>query len=207
MGSQTSDYGERPFVQEEGPSQHARVAAEAALPDAVVQDCGARTTGQILGAVESAAQNGRRAEDLEELPGDMQALQLNGRIAGAQRLVDPRLIVERGSREYVVGTPRHVLGNGDRGVVAAVRKGFAQAHQTVRLPKRERLKDHPVDHGEDGGVGSDPQREGGDSHRCESRIAAHGAEGVTDVGRESGHVDTYVWQRGKFGENYRKSSR
>src|ERR1035437_8979638 len=76
-------HGERPFVEEDGSSHNARVAAEAALPGAVGENRGAWPAGQVLGAVENPTQRGCCAKDLEELLGDMQGLELNGRISTA----------------------------------------------------------------------------------------------------------------------------
>src|ERR1035441_2337928 len=90
-----SGHGDRPFVQQDGSSHDARVAGEAALPGAVGEDRGAWPAGQVLGAVENPAQRGHSAKDLEELPGDMQGLELNGRISTAEGLVEAPLVVER----------------------------------------------------------------------------------------------------------------
>src|ERR1035441_1455575 len=84
--------------------------------------------------------------------------------------------------------------------MAAVWKGFAQAHQPVRLPKRQRLKDHSVDHGENSRIGSDPQRECGDGNCGKSRITAHGADRITDVGCKCRHASIYAGRSGKFAE-------
>ena len=84
-----TDHGERPFVQQDGSSHDVRVAAEAALPDAVGENRGAWPAGQVLGAVENPAQRWHSAKDLKELTGDMQGLELNGRISAAERLVEP----------------------------------------------------------------------------------------------------------------------
>ena len=129
-------HGERPFVQQNSSSQNPRVAAEAALPDAVGENRGARPVGLVFRAVEDPAQSGHSAKDLEEPLGDMQALDLNGRLPGSERLVDPHLVVQRSLREYLVVAPSHVFGDGDRGVVIAARIGLAQAYQAIRLPKR-----------------------------------------------------------------------
>src|ERR1017187_6041060 len=84
--------------------------------------------------------------------------------------------------------------------MAAVWKGFAQAHQPVRLPKRQRLKDHSVDHRENSRIGSDPQRECGDGNCGKSRITAHGADRITDVGCKCRHATIYAGRSGKFAE-------
>src|ERR1035437_7529176 len=84
--------------------------------------------------------------------------------------------------------------------VAAVWIGFAQAHQPVRLPKRQRLEDHSVDHGENSRIGSDPQRECGDGNCGKSRITAHGADRITDVGCKCRHASIYAGRSGKFAE-------
>src|ERR1035438_8248802 len=104
-------HGDRPFVQQDGAAHDARVACEAAQPDAVGENGGAWRAGQVLGAVENPAQRGHSAKDLEELPGDMQGLELNGRISTAESLVEPPLVIERSSREHLVVAPRHVLGD------------------------------------------------------------------------------------------------
>src|ERR1035437_10764792 len=84
--------------------------------------------------------------------------------------------------------------------VAAVWKGFAQAHQPVRLPKRQPPKDHSVDHGENSRIGADPQRECGDGNCGKSRITAHGADRITDVGCKCRHASIYAGRSGKFAE-------
>ena len=84
--------------------------------------------------------------------------------------------------------------------MTAVWKGFAQAHQPVRLPKRLRLKDHSVDYGENSRISTDPQRECGDGNRGKSRITAHGADRITDIGRKCRHASIYAGRSGKFAE-------
>src|ERR1039458_8179924 len=84
--------------------------------------------------------------------------------------------------------------------MAAVWKGFAQAHQPVRLPKRQRLKDHSVDHRENSRIGSDPQRECGDGNCGKSRITGQSAAGINVVGCKCPHATLYDGRSGKFAE-------
>jgi hypothetical protein len=144
------------LFQQDGSSNNARVAGEAALPDAVGENRGAWPAGQVLDAAENPAQRRRCAKYVEELLGNMQSLELNRQISAAEGLVERPMVVQRGTREHFVVARRHLLGDGDRAVVAAVWIGFVQLHHPLRLPKRQRLKDHSVDYRENSGIGSDP---------------------------------------------------
>jgi hypothetical protein len=63
----------------------------------------------------------------------------------------------------------------------------AQFHDPVRLRVRQRLEKNRVDHGENGRVRPDANRERGKCDSGEAQIAAHGPQRISNVGGEGVH--------------------
>src|SRR6266545_3447595 len=63
---------------------------------------------------------------------------------------------------------REVLGGYGHGRALVAQIGFVYSHKSIRLVKRQTAQDDGVDHGEDGGRGTDPERQDGQRDKRET---------------------------------------
>ena len=99
--------------------------------------------------------------------------------AGTTEVVRGDVLKDAGLRAPGIEVDR----GGHRAV--AVRKSVHELDDAVGLRIRERLEQDGVDHGEDGGVGSDAEGESGDGRYGERRSGDERAEGVAQVAEKS----------------------
>ena len=169
-------------VQEHGPSDHAGVAAERALPQPVAEDAdgvGGRVPHVVI--VEEAP-NGRAHPQRAVVPaGDQLAVDPPAAVAVRRQVDRPREPAED------AGEGRGPLGEGVDGprgphhAAALAAMGPGEGDEAVRLGHGEPLEEDGVDEGEDGGVGTDPERERGDGDPREHRAPAQAAQRVPAV--------------------------
>ena len=135
---------------------------------------------------EGAAQDDGRAEESEVGFADVDAVDLLGVVAGE---------VEAGTAEVVgrdvlkdAGLRLPVVEVGRRGGGAvAFRRCEQELDDAVGVRIGERLEEDGVDDGEDGGVGSDAEGQGGDGCDGEARVLEEAAQGVFEVMPQVGH--------------------
>ena len=77
------------------------------------------------------------------------------------------------------GTEKLAFGTGD------ARRALAQIDQAILVLVDERPQQHAAHHAEDGRVGADAQRQGGDDGEGEAFDPGQRAEGVADVGEQA----------------------
>ncbi len=167
--------------------EHAAVAAEGPLPEPVGEDGGARNIRQVVGRGKETPEQRGDAEHGQHAAGDRGSLRPH-RFAGAREidaLVDPGLERFPGCR---VSLQFEVFGRRDPEMPQPpIGKGgeFGEhADQTARLGVWQGLQEHGVHHAENGGGGSDPQRQatcrgcrepwmGGQEPECVPHILNH----------------------------------
>jgi hypothetical protein len=118
------------------------------------------------------------AEDIEVRGGDAHALQFFGLAGAGQR--DGAAEIERGHvfEDGVLVLPVEEVERGDA-IAAAARRLLPNHHDAVRVAVGQGLEQHAVHETEDGGVGSDAEREGQQRDDGEAGRAAQRADGVT----------------------------
>ena len=134
------------------------IAAEFALPEFLADDHG---LGMVLrlGSFEDAAEDGLRAEQGEEVRGQILDVQRAGLAkpgdAGGVVLAEQADVVE----DVILGAPVHVFGD-RRGIAefGVAGRRLPQDHQILRLGVGQRLVEQSVEYAENGAVGRDAQR-------------------------------------------------
>src|SRR5438093_10574287 len=139
---------------------------------------------KVLGRRESAAKHSLGDEEMEELVGDMDALDLFRAVASTEIESGPSGIEGRHILEHLgLPPPGVVLGYGSRRR-AALRRAVHQNDDAIRLGKSQRLEQDRVDNGKNGSVGSDSEGQRGNRGGCEAGAWAEYPEGVFEVGGE-----------------------
>ena len=175
---QHADHGARDLVEHHSAPDDAGVGAEAGAPEVFRDhhDVGV-AAGTVLVRQESAAQQRRDAQHLQELVTHLHAVQALGHVAAkvvADRHRDRQcvkcLLVLAPVEERAAG---HAVG-------AAVGTHLGDQHHAVRLGVGQRAQEHRVEHAVDGGVGADAERERQDGDDGEAGTA--GQQAKTDPG-------------------------
>ena len=139
---------------------------------------------KVLGRRESAAKHSLGAEEMEELVGDMDALDLLGAVASTEIESGPSGIEGRHILEHLgLPPPGVVLGYGSRRR-AALRRAVHQNDDAIRLGKSQRLEQDRVDNGKNGSVGPDSEGQRGNRGGCEAGALAQSARSVPDISVE-----------------------
>ena len=183
-----SDHRVGPSVQADVPAHQVRIGAVAALPEAVGQDHHrVRARRGVLLGEERATPLGGHPQDVEVVARDHLAQDHLGLAVVA--LDGAR--VGRGGRHRGEGVARavtHQLVRVPVRIEVAVPLDQAvYVHQRGRVAHAPLLEQHRVDHGEDGRVRADPERQGEDRHRREGRRLAHHAQGEPQVREKCAH--------------------
>ena len=157
---QDSDDGVGLIAQRERLAHDRRIAAEPALPQAVAQHHDLAAVGRVLLRGEGAAQDHRSAEEAEVALGDVDAVELlrmvaGEVVAGAGHVVGGHFLEDAGLP--LVGVK---LGNVGEEAVGQD-GGVEEFDHAIGVGIAERLEQHRIDDAEDGGVGSDAQRQRG----------------------------------------------
>ncbi len=182
-----ADDGVRVVVEQERAAEHSGVAAHLRPPEGVAEHDRAGAAVLVLAGAEGAAELRTDAEDVEEVGGDPEGLEL-----GALGAVLPgggaAVVAGDGGEQGVV---RLELADGGPGELEAghvrVAVVLEQVHQALGLGVGEAAEERGVDGGEDGGVQADAHGEGEDDHGGEPRPGPEVAEGVPEVLEQGGH--------------------
>ena len=170
-----------------------RIAAEAALPEAIAQHHYLAAVGRVLQRRKGAAQHGLGAEETEVALGNVNAVELFGPVAGE---------VEAGAGEVVggnvleyAGLPLVEMKHRNRGKVvgkkaAAIGRIVKELDHAVGIGVGEGLEQNRVDYREDGGVGSDAQRQSGQGGEGKAGVLEEHLQRVLDIVPEIAHAST-----------------
>jgi hypothetical protein len=198
LGRQHPDHGVRLAVGAQRPPDHRRVAAEAALPDAMAQDEHAVVAVRHLVGAETAAERGLDAERREQPTAHPQPAHRLGGLPGSReahaddavaRDVAPAASVAR-HRERPLEVEPVGSGEGAARVVAgrAVDAVELRALRVRQRPQKDRVDDRK---GRCAGADAQPQRDDGDGGEAgraaqraqrEAHVAAEGEEGDHEHG-------------------------
>jgi hypothetical protein len=150
----------------------------------MAQDGDAACAIDIFFRTEGAAKHGDDSKDAEEISGDAEAGDLNCvRIA---REIRGQGVHGRQSFEGAIAPApiEEVLRlGGDVSLSGGL--NFPDHDEAAGVGERQRLEQHGIDHAEDGGGGSNAEREGGQSERGERKILDEHAGGKAQVLRGS----------------------
>jgi len=184
-GGHHADHHEGVVVQEEFPPDHVAIRIELALPVPMTEYDGLGNAGPGIGGLERAAEFGAHAQQLE-------VVDIHGKGFGTHRPVRAGEVAVHGPDEGdglehpCAIAEIFVFRNGHThvGDVQSAEIG-SQAHQPVRLRKRQWAKQHCVQNAEDRGIRADAQGEGDHAHEGEARAASQCPssvlEGATDL--------------------------
>jgi hypothetical protein len=166
----------------------APVAAEAPLPDSVIEHHDASAAGLLFLGSEVTAERGRDAQHAEEGCGDVGDTNLF-RFAGAagQRL--PRAPL-RGNpvEDLLARAPVEEVGwRHDVVVFPFFRTAFPDHHEFAGAGVGQLAKQHGVDDAEDGAVGADAEREGDDDEGGEPGVSDEHPACVAPVLQQCAH--------------------
>ena len=156
------------------------IAAELALPEPVADDDHVAGGGGVFLGREGAAEDDGRAEEAEIRFGDVNAVDLFRDLAGEIKVGTTEVVGGDVLENAGLSAPVVEFGGGRAGPVA-VGSDVHHLHDAVGVGIAERLEENGVDHGEDGGVGSDAEGDGGDGGDGEGGTGEEGAEGVAKV--------------------------
>ena len=177
--------GEGIAVENERLADDLRVAAEAALPQAVAQQGDDVPVLRFLLGQERAPQQRHPPQQGEEVRRDGGRVQPLG-IARAGEGRAERRVGARVLQRLAAGP---VVDVGGVGVVedrdAHLRHRPPEGHDAIRLRERQRPQQHGVHDAEYGGVGPDPERERDERYRGEGRVLTQGPQPVTEVAAEA----------------------
>src|SRR5262249_3431766 len=153
----------------------ARVAAEAALPETVLEDGHRAAIGILLVGGEAAPEPGRDAEDLEEARRDVERLHAH-RLADAGQgggLAAPgREVLE----DLVLIAPGDEVRRRGREARELRRVRLHHADEALGFAVGQAAEEERVDDAEDGDGGADAERPGEERRDGEARLAPKHAE-------------------------------
>jgi hypothetical protein len=171
---------ERPLAEADGAANGAGVTAEPPHPELVANDRSQRTAGRFVRRLEDAASLRRDAKDGEE----------SGRDPNGGRVVARPTDRHAGFAACVVGhgverrcavVPVVKVGRRDTAAHARVAPMRRDRHDPLGMRVGQRSQQHRIDHGEDGGVGADAERQGSHGHNGERRLPPQRTPGVAEV--------------------------
>jgi hypothetical protein len=171
----------------------ARIGPEAAPPERFVQHGHVGLAGRVLPGSERPAQQGPRAQHLEELGRDRRGRRAHRPVGLAQADAHSRV---RGQPLEHIALLAPVAQVGRRRGALDVRRVGGQARGPERLPdldqplglrERQGTQQHGIHQAEYCGGGADAQCHGGDGHDGESGLLRQPAQRVVELAAEAGH--------------------
>ena len=174
-------------VERDAGTDHIRVGAEGALPEAVAQDDDRRLAGRVFIRPQQPSVERLRAEQVEQAGGRQNPFDPLRVLAGQQRAgaaLRNRHLLERsvfGADVDELPRRRPVLRDVDAW------RSQPQHREPVRVGIRQRLEQQRVDDAEDGGVGADADGERDDDHQRQRGRAPQRPDGVAEVLQEGSH--------------------
>jgi hypothetical protein len=185
---QDADHGDVLAVQAEGASDDGRIAAEAAMPEAIGDHGGIRAARGHLGGIERASERWRHSQQAEEIAGDARARDLLGLGLAAEARADR--VVDGDAREALRLVPDGFVfgeGHGD-GAGLRVRGDLRNRDQAVRVAEGQRPQEDRIHHAEDRGRRPDAESQGEDGDGAESWVLNDPPQPVADVLKEGPHL-------------------
>ena len=164
-----------------------RIAAKLAHPESVTQDDDIAAVGHVFLRRKRPAQPHARAEEPEVCLGHVRAFDLLRNTAGQVQPFTAEVVRSHVLEDAGLLLPHVELGH--RGARAAMISaiGKQELDDAIGLRIGERFQQHRVDHGKDGGVGPDSERQRGHYGEGETGVPEKHAQGVANVGEECGH--------------------
>ena len=178
-GSDDADHHVRIAAQRDGFAQNLRIAGKAPLPATLAEDHHLLAFRQVLLLCERTSAQHRRAEEAEEVGTHLGGLKLFRKCASCQ--VDDAVTEGRHVLHDAGLFPPVLEFGGRRAGSRAIGKGVQEKDQAVRVGKRRGLQQDRVDHGENGGVGSDAERQRQYGGGCEPGTLAECAQRVLEI--------------------------
>ena len=175
---------ERRAVEIDGLPQDVRAPAEAALPEAMAEDCHVGVPAVFLGAEDPAGQR-LLEEDRPEPGGDRGGGDPFGLVGAGQGDVEggerPQALEGLALLEQVLD-----FRGGQLAALAAI-GGQPDPHQAIGLLEGQRSQHHGVEEAEDHRVDADPESQGGDDQQREGRAPGQAPQAVLQVEVEVRH--------------------
>ena len=191
-GGHHPHHRQRRAVDVEDAAEHVAVAAETALPEVVREQDGGPLALVVVLRQQDAAEQGRRAERLEELAGDPHRRDLLG--IAVPREAQPVGVDDRHLRERLRRLPvvegrrrdRQLVGEAD--LPGQLRVRGPDHRQPLGIAERQRRQQHRIDDAEDRRVGADPQRQREDGDDRERRPLEQRPAGEAKVLQQGLHA-------------------
>ena len=158
----------RAFVQLDTASDHARIGAEALLPQAMAEDGHEWSIRDVVLRRHRASQQRLNTERREELRRDHLRVERR-RLAVSRQRQRSRPPRGEGLQRTTVPLPVQPVCRGDRDLVAGRRHRFVDRQQTFAVRIGKGTQEKLIDDGEDGCIATDAEREGEDNCHRESR--------------------------------------
>ena len=175
-GADDADHDVGIAAEGDGLAKNLRVAAKAPLPASLAQNHDFFAVRQVFLLGECASPYTGRAEETEIVGADLGGLKLLRKCAAGE--VD-HAGAKRGDVLHDAGLFPPVLEFGGRCTGSgASGRGVQEEDETVGVGKGRRFEQDRVDDGEDGGVGSDAERQCQDGGEGEARTLPEGAQRV-----------------------------
>jgi hypothetical protein len=175
-----ADAGIRMAVEFEGSADDAGLAVEVGLPHVVAEHGHVVFAGLVFARAVGAAEDGRDAEDIEEIVRSLDPLQRNR--TGGRLEIDA--LIRRDARDsgedVVLRAEVFETGQGERLGVALARERLRDV-DAIRLTIRQRAQDHRINDAEDGGGCADAERQSQNRNQSESGRFAQLAKGVANI--------------------------
>ena len=167
-------------------AEHARVAAELALPEPVIEHGHAAVTWLILAGQQGPPERDRQSEQAEQAVAHVRSADLT-RLAGAQhREHAARERLDLLERSRLLADAHEVRRRQRVGRAIGIERG--DPIQPIRIPERQRRQQDALDDAEDGAVRPDSERQRRQGHSGEARRAAQHPQRVPDILSQLGHV-------------------
>ena len=168
IGRHDADNGVTVFIHANAPAQNMRVAAELALPQPIADHHGLGETGRLIARPIKTSQSGLSAQDIEIIEAGAEHFDALGMIAAAKRGADwpddADVVENAGSIAQILE-----LRNGQADVLhARAAQIVKDSHQAFRMLEWKRAQEHGIDHGKDGDVRADAERQRKHRDRGES---------------------------------------
>ena len=175
-------------IDAQGLADQARVAAEAAFPEAVGQQYDAVASGIVLLRKECPAENRRCAQQREKFRRDPEPLQpfRIGAIAG-QIAIHKLPIRKVGERAGLLLPIENIGGGRVGGGDALLQIDVVQDHQAVGIGVGKRMKQHGAGHAEHGAGRADRERQYSEHGEGEAGAPGEKAQSETDILEKSSH--------------------
>ena len=178
-----ADDGVRLPVEEDGSPDDAGVGVEAAAPGPLGED---DLTAAVDPRAEPAAEHRLEADDAEEIAGDDHAVDAHRPLVAGD--VEGGVAVSGDSAQRGhAGSPLHDVRARGRVLLAGLDLLVVDRDQPIGVVEGQGPEEHRVHDAEDGGVGSDAERQRDDRDEREAGSLDEGAPGDPEVGEESGH--------------------